>query len=116
MAAAAILNFMLELGSRRIIISNIIKNVHAKNGAPIINMKYRGFFWIKKTHYRPRNIFPERSICTIEPKYADDITYASTSQHFINNIEETVPAKLKKYNLGVSHTKTEKYTAPLESL
>ena len=60
----------------------------------------------------PRNIIPENPVCTIEPKYADDITYASTSQRFIDNTEETIPAKLQDYNLGVNHTKTEKFTAP----
>ena len=60
----------------------------------------------------PRNVLPENPVCTIEPKYADDITYASTSKPFINTIEETIPAKLQVFNLGVNHTKTEKYTAP----
>ena len=60
----------------------------------------------------PRNILPETPVCTIEPKYADDITYASTSQPFINNIEETVPPKLQEYNLGVNDTETEKIHCP----
>ena len=60
----------------------------------------------------PRNILPETPVCTIEPKYADDITYASTSEPFINIIEQTVPTKLQDFNLGVNNSKTEKYTVP----
>ena len=49
---------------------------------------------------------------TIEPKYADDITYVSTSQPRIRNTEATVPKKLKAFNLGVNHGKTERYECP----
>ena len=49
---------------------------------------------------------------TIEPKYADDITYVSTSKPKINNTEITVPQKLKDFNLGVNHGKTERYECP----
>jgi len=46
---------------------------------------------------------------TCEPKYADDITYASTAQHHINQVEKTVPKKLKAYNLKINSDKTEHF-------
>ena len=58
------------------------------------------------------NATPMKSTVTIEPKYADDITYASTSKPYIDNIKETIPSKLKMYNLGVNIGKTEEYTIP----
>ena len=53
-----------------------------------------------------------KSAVIIEPKYADDITYVSTSKAYIDNTQETIPQKLKLYNLGVNLSKTEKYTVP----
>ena len=35
----------------------------------------------------------------IAPKYADDITFVTTSKEMINKIKETIPPQLKKYNL-----------------
>ena len=49
---------------------------------------------------------------SIEPKYADDITYVSTSKRRNETIEEIVPKKLKKHDLGVNAGKTERYTCP----
>ena len=49
---------------------------------------------------------------SIESKYADDITYVSTSKRRNETIEETVPKKLKKHDLGVNAGKTERYTCP----
>ena len=46
------------------------------------------------------------------PKYADDITYASTSKAHIDELEIKVPKKLKGYDLTVNNSKTEKYTIP----
>ena len=43
------------------------------------------------------NAIPMKSTVTIEPKYADDITYTSTSKPYIDNIKETIPSKLKMY-------------------
>ena len=54
----------------------------------------------------------DRKEVMIEPKYADDITYISTSKPRIVNTEATIPNKLKKYNLGVNHGKTERYECP----
>ena len=44
------------------------------------------------------------------PKYADDITYASTSKAHIDELEIKVPKRLKGYDLTVNNSKTEKYT------
>ena len=46
------------------------------------------------------------------PKYADDITYASTSKAHIDELEIKVPKRLKGYDLTVYNSKTEKYTIP----
>ena len=48
----------------------------------------------------------------IAPKYADDITFVTTSKEMINKIKETIPLQLKKYNLIVNETKTEQYQIP----
>ena len=45
-------------------------------------------------------------------KYADDITYASTSKDEINLTKVTVPGQLHAYNLHVNEHKTEEYTIP----
>ena len=49
---------------------------------------------------------------TVQPKYADDITYASTSYTVINHTKVIVPEKLKNFNLQVNETKTEEYEVP----
>ena len=54
---------------------------------------------------------PTRSV-TIEPKYADDITFISTSATIIDNIKNTVPQKLANFNLKVNESKTEQYVIP----
>ena len=46
------------------------------------------------------------------PKYADDITYASTSEAHIDELEIKVPKRQKGYDLTVNNSKTEKYTIP----
>ncbi len=46
------------------------------------------------------------------PKYADDITYVTTSQAKLDEIERDTPPKLKSYNLQVNRSKTEKYQIP----
>ena len=48
----------------------------------------------------------------IAPKYADDITFVTTSKEITNKIKETIPPQLKKYNLMVNKTKTEQYQIP----
>ena len=54
----------------------------------------------------------DKSILLIKPKYADDITYASTNQQIINQLEEKIPKLLKEYNLQINTDKTEKFTIP----
>ena len=44
--------------------------------------------------------------------YADDMTYATTEKSARETIKEEIPAKLKKYNLGVNISKTEESEAP----
>ena len=46
------------------------------------------------------------------PKYADDITYVTTSLEKLEEIEKDTPLKLKSYNLQVNQSKTEKYQIP----
>ena len=46
------------------------------------------------------------------PKYADDITYVTTSLDKLEEIEKDTPPKLKSYNLQVNQSKTEKYQIP----
>ena len=45
-------------------------------------------------------------------KYADDITYVTTSLEKIEEIERDTPPKLKSYNLQVNQSKTAKYKIP----
>ena len=44
--------------------------------------------------------------------YADDLTYATTSNDHRTSIKNETPKKLKKYNLHVNNTKTEEGEAP----
>ena len=60
-------------------------------------------------HWR-QSIQPD--VFYIAPKYADDITFVTTSKEMINKIKETIPPQLKKYNLMVNETKTEQYQIP----
>ena len=46
----------------------------------------------------------------IAPKYADDITWAINSINKINQIKETVPAKLRERHLIINDDKTEEFT------
>ena len=48
----------------------------------------------------------------IEPKYADDITYASTNEEDINIITNTIPTKLKLFDLSINTSKTEYFIIP----
>ena len=48
----------------------------------------------------------------IEPKYADDMTYAGTCKTQIEEVEKKVQRKLDGYNLKVNAPKTERYTIP----
>lgn len=48
----------------------------------------------------------------IAPKYADDITWITTARQKIEQVKETVPSKLKAYNLQINETKTEEYNIP----
>ena len=48
----------------------------------------------------------------IQPKYADDMTYASTAKREIDDIEEKMPKILEKFNLEINNTKTERYQIP----
>ena len=46
------------------------------------------------------------------PKYADDITFAGTSQTQVDELEVKVTIRLNEYNLSANETKTEKYQIP----
>ena len=45
----------------------------------------------------------------IDPKYADDITWATTAKQRITYIKETQPSTLAKRNLVINESKTEDY-------
>ena len=64
------------------------------------------------TYARQTTTISPSEVTTIQPKYADDITYISTSPTVISNIKKTVPQKLVNFNLHINETKTEEYTAP----
>ena len=49
---------------------------------------------------------------SIQPKFADDLTFLGTSKVQIDEIEKKLPNILKEYNLEVNLTKTEKYEIP----
>ena len=46
----------------------------------------------------------------MEPKYADDVTWASTSLIRIEHIKHTIPDKLKSRDLIINESKTEEYS------
>ena len=48
----------------------------------------------------------------IDPKYADDITWATTSKERILQIKQTIPPRLKTRQLSINKDKTEEYTVP----
>ena len=48
----------------------------------------------------------------INPKYADDITYITTDETLYDTREAVTTERLKKYNLLINQTKTEKYIIP----
>ena len=45
----------------------------------------------------------------IDPKYADDISWATTAKQRITYIKETTPSTLAKRNLVINESKTEDY-------
>ena len=49
---------------------------------------------------------------TVMAKYADDITYASTSRGEIDQTKATVPGQLNVYNLNVNGEKTRRIYRP----
>ena len=62
------------------------------------------------------NIFPEecrkteiKNYFEIDPKYADDISWATTAKQRITYIKETTPSTLAKRNLVINESKTEYY-------
>jgi len=51
----------------------------------------------------PNNFF------TVDQQYADDIGWASTGIHILEQIEKDIPKVLKERNLNINDTKTEKF-------
>ena len=45
----------------------------------------------------------------IDPKFADDISWATTAKQRITYIKETTPSTLAKHNLVINESKTEEY-------
>ena len=48
----------------------------------------------------------------IKPKYADDLTLIGTSKVQIDEIEAKIPVQLRKCNLEVNTSKTERHEIP----
>ena len=61
--------------------------------------------WLKEEQTKTHGLY----LCS---KYADDITYVTTSLEKIEEIERDTPPKLKSYNLQVNQSNTEKYQIP----
>ena len=51
----------------------------------------------------------EDTYLIIDQQYADDISWVTTSESKIQEIEKKIPIKPEARNLIVNHTKTEKY-------
>jgi len=54
------------------------------------------------TNYKP-------DFFKIAPKYADDITWVSTSNEYVEEIKSKIPKKLKNRNLNINEGKTEEF-------
>ena len=52
---------------------------------------------------------PTNNIFTVDQQYADDIGWASTGIHILEQIEKDIPEVLESRNLFVNESKTEKY-------
>ena len=50
-----------------------------------------------------------KNFFTVDPQYADDIGWASTGIHILENIEADIPEILKSRNLYINQGKTDKY-------
>ena len=70
---------------------------------------WQGAYWIthnaENPDVAPLQPFNMRHSFTMRAKYADDITYASTSKDEINLTKVTVPGQLHAYNLHVNDIK-----------
>ena len=62
-----------------------------------------------KDHTYQKTDNDNNNFLTIDQQYADDIGWASTGQHIIENVEREVPHALKKRDLKINPEKTEKY-------
>jgi hypothetical protein len=58
---------------------------------------------------------PTRNFFEISPKYADDITWATTAKERIQQIKDQIPETLRERNLTINETKTEEYTISRKS-
>ena len=56
-----------------------------------------------------KNKRPFEPAFTIEPKYADDITWATTSENVIKTVKDSIPSKLRTRNLIINEDKTEEF-------
>ena len=65
--------------------------------------------FLKDHTYQKTDIEDNNNFLTIDQQYADDIGWASTGQHIIENVEREVLHALKKRNLKINSEKTEKY-------
>ena len=74
----------------------------------VLSIEYNQAYGRLKDHTYQK-IDNNNNFLTIDQQYADDIGWASTGQHIIENIEKKVPHALKKRNLKINPEKTEKY-------
>ena len=64
------------------------------------------------THIKWKEYIQEQNLFTISPKYADGITWASTSIEVINMIKENVPTMLQSFDLQINQNQTEEHAIP----
>ena len=64
---------------------------------------------IKEHDYAIKPKYAEHPAFEIDPKYADDVTWATTDERRINQVKQTIPKRLKKRQLMVNEDKTEEF-------
>ena len=65
-----------------------------------------------KEHHDHTYYIQKEQHFTITPKYADDITWATTAKHQVEHVKDTVPQLLENKNLIVNRGKTEEFEIP----
>ena len=80
--------------------SNQDDHSYATSTSPILPFEH-----LDHNYYTPS----KNSFFEIDPKYADDISWATTARHRVENVKKTMPTTLRKRDLLVNDTKTEEH-------